>query len=451
MAAEGAPVTIPSSANGTQFVIEPRAEPFEGVHEVVAEIRMLGSNGDGIGVYTPEGGAPTAIVVPFTLPGDRVRARVYRRTPFYAGADFVAVESPAAGRDDTLVSCKYFAKCSGCQLQMSPYADQLAHKREVIERAYRHFCKVPAGRVPAIGDTVGSPLEHGYRTKLTPHFDAPRNKAAVAAADVNIGFMERGRNRVLDIEECALGTPVLNTELTARREHVRTNLHTYKRGATVLLRETGGPGEPKTAETDPKAIVTETVGEYTFQYPAGAFFQCNNSVLPLVTSYVRDNLALPAGGKAVPPKYLVDAYCGSGLFSITCSPGVDKVVGVEIAADSVRHAVTNARANNITNAEFIVGDANVIFAQIEFPPAETSIILDPPRKGCDHKFLDQLLAFLPRRIVYISCNVHTQARDLGYLLNHPVGTRYAIDSIRGFDFFPQTHHVESVAVLTLAD
>lgn len=107
--------------------------------------------------------------------------------------------------------------------------------------------------------------------------------------------------------------------------------------------------------------------------------------------------------------------------------------------------------NNIKNASFIDGNAENIFAKIKFPGSETSLIIDPPRKGCDKAFLDQLLELQPKRVVYISCNVHTQARDIGYLLNEKRGEGYKVDSIRGFDFFPQTHHVEGVAVLTKID
>ena len=150
------------------------------------------------------------------------------------------------------------------------------------------------------------------------------------------------------------------------------------------------------------------------------------------------------------PNYLVDAYCGSGLFSITCSENVSKVIGVEVSADSVKFARHNAQLNNIGNAQFIVGKAEEIFKDINTPPEQTSVILDPPRKGCDDVFLNQLSAYNPAKIVYISCNVHSQARDVEWFLNNTEnGAKYEVESIKGFDFFPQTHHVESVAVLSL--
>jgi tRNA (uracil-5-)-methyltransferase len=144
----------------------------------------------------------------------------------------------------------------------------------------------------------------------------------------------------------------------------------------------------------------------------------------------------------------VDAYCGSGLFSILCGRNFSAVIGVDISADSISYASRNAASNNIQNAKFISGNAEKIFESITFPGSETSLIIDPPRKGCDKVFLDQLLDFRAKRVVYVSCNVHTQARDIGYILMSEKGKGYRVDEIRGFDFFPQTHHVEGVAVLS---
>jgi len=155
----------------------------------------------------------------------------------------------------------------------------------------------------------------------------------------------------------------------------------------------------------------------------------------------------------------VDAYCGSGLFSVTCSEGFKSVIGVEISSDSVKYAIRNAEANGIANASFLTGSADKIFEVVQTPPDQTALIIDPPRKvqtqdrlwklkrqGCDKAFLDQLLKFNPRVIIYVSCNVHTQARDIGTLLNEEQ-TKYTVAAVRGFDLFPQTHHVESIATL----
>jgi tRNA (uracil-5-)-methyltransferase len=301
--------------------------------------------------------------------------------------------------------------------------------------------------VPEIEPTVGSPLQFEYRTKLTPHFDVPRGGLKTPPT---IGFGQRGRKAVVDIEECAIGTNVLNSGLTAERAKVLDTYQRYKKGATLLLRESLETleSEKRKCITSTKATIYEKVGKYRFEYPAGHFFQNNNSILPLVTDYVRENIILPATGK--PPKYLVDTYCGSGLFAVTCAGDAESVIGVEISKESVQYAERNATLNNLKNATFIVGQAERIFEQVKNNPSETSIIIDPPRRGCDKAFLDQLLDFKPSKVVYVSCNVHSQARDIEYILTSDQGKDYSVESIRGFDFFPQTHHVESVAVLSLA-
>lgn len=139
-------------------------------------------------------------------------------------------------------------------------------------------------------------------------------------------------------------------------------------------------------------------------------------------------------------------------FQLLAHQKVSKVIGVEISAESIKFAKINAIKNNISNAKFIVGKAEEIFASIDTPNDQTSVILDPPRKGCDDVFLNQLSDYNPAKIVYISCNVHSQARDIEWFINNTGnGHKYQVESIKGFDFFPQTHHVESVAVLTLKE
>ncbi|ODQ66367.1 S-adenosyl-L-methionine-dependent methyltransferase, partial [Nadsonia fulvescens var. elongata DSM 6958] len=402
---------------------------FEGFREariVECEIIKLGANGDGLAVHRlhdlPEGSQERTnaigssrievLVVPFVVPGDKVKVKLYKAQTYYQLCDLVEIVEASPDRDDSLVNCQYFAKCSGCQFQMMPYDKQLLHKQKVIENAYKYFSQLPTDLVPAVDPCVASPLKYNYRTKLTPHFDVPRKKALTELPP--IGFGMKGRSVVVDIEECSIGTPVINQGMKEQREIVKDKWASYKRGVTILLRENTSraanddvASESKACVTDPKQIITEFVNNYRFEFPAGSFFQNNNSILPLITDYVRNNLRLSAESTDG-PKYLVDAYCGSGLFSITCSTGVESVIGVEISADSVRYAEINAKLNNVQNTKFIVGEAEKIFANSLTPANETSVILDPPRKGCDSVFLDQLITYLPKKIVYISCNVHSQ-------------------------------------------
>ncbi|EAZ63350.1 tRNA(m5U54)methyltransferase [Scheffersomyces stipitis CBS 6054] len=467
-------------------------------HRVVSDVKieLLTSNGEGLALipHPDESKKNQVCIVPFGLPGDIVTVKVFKSHPLYVESDLVSVETEASVRDNSLINCSYFGKCSGCQYQNVEYEQQLKFKRETIVNAYKFFAPVlnNNNRLPEIRDTEPSPLKYRYRTKLTPHFNVPYKKNFVLETRPNLGFGSKGRptwrkdveipdGSILDIEECTIGTPIINIGMKNERARFEQEFKKYKKGATILLREdtnvvnNGEDFELKEASTDvegkissvevniegenkklvktcvtkSRQIVTEYVNGYTFEFSAGEFFQNNNSILPAVTNYVKSNLAIP-NSKEGEPNYLVDAYCGSGLFSITCSDNVSKVIGVEVSADSVKFAERNAKNNNIENALFLVGKAEQIFGSIDTPSNRTSVILDPPRKGCDEVFLNQLSDYHPAKIVYISCNVHSQARDVEWFINNTEnGKDYYVESIKGFDFFPQTHHVESVAVLAL--
>lgn len=169
------------------------------------------------------------------------------------------------------------------------------------------------------------------------------------------------------------------------------------------------------AVTDHKATVYERVGDTLFSTPAGAFFQNNRSIIPLVIDYVKMQ---PCLQEQCAPRYLVDTYCGSGLFALSLASLFDEVAGVEISASSIDCARQNAERTGITNAKFLAGNAENIFAvrgcvatdiqSISYPRKQTTVVIDPPRRGCDQAFLDQLVALRPKNIVYVSCNVHVR-------------------------------------------
>ncbi|KAI8634522.1 uracil-5--methyltransferase [Xylariaceae sp. FL1651] len=459
--------------------------------EIEVKVMELSSTGDALAIRE---GSKRIYVLPFAVPGDIVQAKVYRHLheEQYTVVDFVSIAEPSPSRDDSRIFCKYFARCSGCQFQMLDYGEQLRLKRKIVEKAFRNFSELPPELIPAIQDTIGSPLQYGYRTKLTPHFDGPsgwHKKTSCFTERPNIGFMAKGKRTTMDIEDCPIGTDAVRMGMKSERERMAVEFDKYKRGATILLREstrripkngstsalasaeipsdnvsieTNSYVDEKTCVTDNNGISTEYVGDYVFHNPAGSFFQNNNSILPVFTDYIRQHI-LPTS-PSVPIKYLIDAYSGSGLFTITLSSLFQGSTGIDIADKSIEFARKNAAANNLpdSQANFIAADARELFKNVQYDANETVVVLDPPRKGCDSDFLGQLLRFGPRRVVYVSCNVHTQARDVGMLVRGETGSvqnsqpsekgiHYEIESIRGFDFFPQTGHVEGVAVLNRVD
>ncbi|KAI9667932.1 MAG: tRNA(m5U54)methyltransferase [Bathelium mastoideum] len=466
--------------------------------ETDVAIFELSSTGDGLALLP---GLHQVLVVPFTVPGDVARVKIFQQNtgrPFLL-TDLLQIKEASPKRNDSLIRCPYFATCSGCQFQMLSYPDQLAHKQRIIEKAYVNFSGLTSDLIPSVNGTIGSPLQYGYRTKLTPHFDGPpgprrrRNGENPKWSEVPpIGFMKKGMRTTLDIEDCPIGTDAVRKGMKAERQCVADQLDMYKRGATLLLRENtervskdtlptseqaniidGSSSEDradtvvedrgayvhrKTCITDNNAISTEYVDDFVFTNPAGAFFQNNNSILPTFISYIRSHI-LSKDPSLPKITNLVDAYSGSGLFTITLSSLFKRSVGIDIAPSSIDSANRNAKLNNLdpSHASFRAADAAALFSDITFPANEAVVVIDPPRKGCDENFLQQLLRYGPARIVYVSCNVHTQARDVGVLVRGIEGIHdgptsggncYRIESLQGFDFFPQTGHVEGVAVLT---
>lgn len=483
--------------------------PFRYHEEIELEITTLTNLGSGLGrVVLPENGAartaqsapihdsevengasqtenPSAgarpagwvVMVPFTLPGERVRARVFRNHKNFSEADLVAVVSASADRAPP--RCPLFGKCGGCQYQHLNYAAQLAWKQRQVAELLEHM----AGVTFPVSPVVPSPREYGYRSKITPHFAAPRVERAnavsslagvpseedetetrdvepagtaspaVTVAPFPIGFLRQGtRFDIVDVPHCPIATDAINVRLGAVRQAVHAKAASYTRGATLLLREASGQ-----VTTDYDAVITETivpppesaagsavdeasapqVRPLRLHFLARDFFQNNPFILPAFTSYVREQAA--ASGA----RFLVDAYCGSGLFALSAAPAFERVAGVEISESSVRFAKENAAANAIENATFLAADAAAIFAGLEFPAAETAVIIDPPRKGCDEAFLQQLFAFGPRAVVYVSCDPATQMRDLRHFLT----AGYTLTGAQPFDLFPQTRHLECVLTL----
>jgi tRNA/tmRNA/rRNA uracil-C5-methylase (TrmA/RlmC/RlmD family) len=173
------------------------------------------------------------------------------------------------------------------------------------------------------------------------------------------------------------------------------------------------------------------------RFLARDFFPNNPFVLPAFAGYVRDE-ATASGAR-----FLIDAYCGSGLFALAAASRFERVAGVEISETSVAFARENAAANGVANATFLAGEARAIFSGLVFPPRDTVVVIDPPRKGCDEPFLRQLFAYGPRAVVYVSCDPATQMRDL----RHFLAAGYTLTTVQPFDLFPQTRHLECIMTL----
>ena len=396
-------------------------EPFAYHEEIELTIDSLTNLGHGVGRVNGD----WVVFVAFSLPGEKVRARVYRNAPNYSEADLVEVIEPSSDRVDAF--CPLFTECGGCQYQHLAYEAQLDWKQRQVEELLEHL----AGLTFPVNPVIASPRERHYRSKITPHFKKPRD----GKID-EIGFLRFGRRQQLvDVPQCPIASEPINEELTRLRQEVHQRAEHYRKGATLLLRESS-EGKVLTENTD---VCEAEVDGIHFQFPAGEFFQNNPHILPAFTSHVAEKAS--DGGRLT---HLVDAYCGSGLFCLTAARHFEKAAGIEISEAAIDWARRNAEQNEITHCRFEAGDAHAIFDTVrdDFDPDRTAVVIDPPRKGSTPEFLEQLIAFGPARVVYVSCNPATQMRDLKQL-----GPAYGLVDVQPFDLFPQTRHLECVVTL----
>ena len=392
-----------------------RPEPFAWHEEIELEITTLTNMGQGLGRVNG-----WVVLVPFALPDERVRARVHRNDRNFSEADLVEVLRPSPHR--VAPQCPLFGECGGCQYQHLAYDEQLRWKQQQVQELLRHMAQI---ELP-VDPVVPSPRPWAYRSKITPHFAVPRDGKVGA-----IGFLRAGRrHQLVDVPACAIATEAINGALPGVRESVRER--TWQRGATLLLRDADGR-----ILTDPREEAEVRVGPLVFRFLAGDFFQNNPYVLePFVGHAVAE---ARAGGA----EHLVDAYCGSGLFSLFAAREFRSVTGVEISATAVERAAANAARNGLTNCAFLTGSAEAVFAGVTSDPARTAVLIDPPRRGSDEVFLNQLFAWGPARVVYVSCNPATQMRDLRAF----TAAGYRPLRVQPFDLFPQTKHLECVVTL----
>ncbi len=388
--------------------------PYAWQHELELEITTLTNMGQGLGRVDG-----WVLMVPYALPGELVRVRVWRNDKNFSEADLVEVLRPSPSRVEP--RCELFGRCGGCQYQHLAYEEQLEWKRRQVEELLRHM----AQREFAVAPVIASPQRWSYRSKITPHFE-PRG------GQINeIGFLRAGRRKeIVDVPHCHIATDAINAALPAAREQIRSK--SWKRGATLLMRDTA-----EGVLTDPKATALTTVGGLEFEFLAGDFFQNNPYILEAFTSWA---ITEAMGGGV---ECLVDAYCGSGLFTLFAARQFHQVIGIEIVATAVERATRNAQRNGLTNCRFIAGSAENVFADVTANPDQTAVLIDPPRRGSDEVFLQQLIQFRPQRIIYVSCNPATQMRDLKILLE----AGWQLEKVQPFDLFPHTKHLECVAVL----
>lgn len=394
--------------------------------EVVIERNLPG----GLGLAHADG---RTVMVALAAPGDRLRVRVDRVKGNVAFASIVEILEPAPVRVEP--PCPYFGRCGGCDFQQLSYRAQLHAKVEIIRDCLRRIAAIE--EVPPF-EITPAPNQWHYRARAQWQYDSVRRR---------LGYFEGNSHRVCDVAECAVLVPELQRELETLREQMsQGDLPQDAR----YFRAIAGDDEISVAtvsgerrrDTTPTAIdrsreITRTIRGERYHLKAESFFQTNNDLLPDLIDYALGDVR---GQKAL------ELYCGVGLFTLSLARRVERVIAVEDDADATELARKNLAAAGLTNAEVEkskVGDwvgwndATEEFRSVDF------LLLDPPRTGAESRVIAGILNVKPQRICYVSCDPATLARDLKKL----IAGGYSINSIRAFDMFPQTHHVETVVHL----
>jgi 23S rRNA (uracil1939-C5)-methyltransferase len=347
------------------------------------------------------------VFVPFVLVGEIVEVEITEVKKNFARAKLLRVEKPAPER--VTPACRYFGRCGGCQYQHIEYTAQLRLKRKQIADLFERVGKIPPDKIAPV---IPCPQPYGYRNRIMirSQWNRPEQK-------LNIGFVRWDCGLVEDIEECKIAEPALNEQIRHVRAHPPP-----KGGIKVVLR----------------------VLPDNWDVPPDSFFQNNFFLLPKLVETVREFLST---GDA---RHLVDLYCGVGFLGIELADAVDSFVGVEYDRRAIQSAQKNAATRRIINGQFLSATVEEALPDLlkKFPPGQTAVLLDPPRKGCLPPTLKMLRETRPAQIIYVSCHPATMARDLGILCGDGV---FDLARVQPLDMFPQTQHVECVADLRVGE
>lgn len=370
----------------------------------------------GYGLAHAEG---KTVFVSLAAPGDRLRVRVERQQGNVLFASIEEILSASPVRIEP--PCPYFGRCGGCDFQQLAYEDQLAAKAEIIRDCLQRIARLDA--VPEIVVTA-SPRDWRYRMRAMWQIDQNER---------TIGYYERGSRRVCDVVDCA----VLMPELQETLERVRaTEWHEFPsdlKHLEVVAGENGVSLAPEFAEFETRELEL-AIGDERYSYNAEAFFQINPALLAPLIEFA---LADVSGDSAI------DLYCGVGLFTLPLARRFKQVIGVESNANATRFAKRNVARARLENARVITAGVAEWFRGRTLHP--DFLLLDPPRAGAESSVIKGILDFRAPRVTYVSCDPATLARDLKKL----IAGGYAIEALRAFDLFPQTHHVETVVRLHL--
>lgn len=439
-------------------------------------ITDLGTQGEGIGKvngYT--------LFVKNTLPNEEVKTLVVKANKNYGYGK--ALEIIKTSPERVTPPCPVAGKCGGCTIQHLDYSSQLKQKQNKVKQ---NLIRIGGFENVEVEQTIGMETPYHYRNKAQYPVNSDKN-------GINIGFYSLGSHKIVNYEDCLIGSKINKTILQALKNFIKeNNISAYNEETGkgiirhILIREGYYTKEImvclvvnshnfqyrkelvaslKNIENLKSVVInyntvksnvilgqkcetlwghdyiTDKIGDLLFKISPLSFFQVN----PIQTYKLYSKALEYADLKG--KEIVIDAYCGIGSISLFLAQKAKKVYGIEIVPPAIKNAKDNAKLNNIENTEFFVGKSEDIVPKLynEKGIKPDVMVVDPPRKGCDKSLLNLMLDMKPEKIVYVSCDSATLARDLKILCSTD---KYRIDKVQPVDMFPHSYHVETVVLLT---
>lgn len=437
-------------------------------------IKRIGINGEGIGYYRRQ-----VLFVPGALPDELVKVKVTKVEKQYAVAELLQVMKSSPERRTP--PCPVYAECGGCQLQHLSYQGQLKAKEEQVREAMQRYTPL---KNPPIRPIIGMEVPWGYRNK-------GQLQVGLSKGRIVTGLYAMGSHRIVDLSGCPIQHPKVNETIQAAKEvleHYRIPIYdemkntglirtlvarvSFATGKTQLTFVAAKPSLPQEKEvvealrkkvpslasisvnlkTDKSSLIfgpttrllwgeekiREKLGEVEYRLSPRAFFQLN----PLQT--VRLYEAVAEAASLTGSEQVIDAYSGVGTIALWLAPDAKEIRGIEEVPEAVADARENAKEAGFSHVHFTAGRAEEImprWVKEGFRPEV--VVVDPPRTGMEKGMMDAIARVRPARIVYVSCNPSTLAKNVAYLMEKG----YEVKWIQPVDMFPQTAHVECCVLL----
>ncbi len=440
-------------------------------------IKRLGINGEGVGYFKRQ-----VVFVPGALPGEEVVVEVTKVNPKFAEAKIKKIRKSSEHRVQPL--CPVYDECGGCQLQHLNYDQQLKEKRDIIIQSLERHTKIPVAEF-TINETIGMENPWGYRNKS--QFQVGLKDGGKVLA----GLYGLNSHKLIDIQQCVVQHPQTNkaTEVVkgileelkipiynekSRKGIVRTIVTRVgvQTGELQIVLITAKHELPKKEEIieeiltrlpevksimqnineqktslifgeetvglEGEEFIQETLGDLSFELSARTFFQLNPEQTVKLYNEVKKAAALTGTEK------VVDAYCGVGTIGLWLAGQADEVRGMDIIPESIEDAKKNAKRHGFTNTKYVPGKVQEVLPKwIKKGWKPDVIVVDPPRTGLDNQLLETILAAEPEKVVYVSCNPSTLAKDIQVL-----SSKFKVEYIQPVDMFPHTSHVETVVLMS---